>query len=54
MPRQKSTKTDARERQTPRTKQNDDMELLSAVAGVEFLCDDWVLDQRVTELWAAS
>lgn len=46
LPQQKSPQTDVYDRQTLRTQQYDDMELLVAASEVENLCAGWLVDQR--------
>lgn len=43
---QKQPRTDADNRRTPRTKQNDDMEFLVAACEAETVCVGWLLDLR--------
>tara|TARA_B110000208_G_C11579277_1_gene361918 strand:+ start:330 stop:506 length:177 start_codon:yes stop_codon:yes gene_type:complete len=54
MQHQKSPQIDAYDRQSLRTRQHEDMELLVAVSEVESPCAGWLVDERVNAEFATQ
>ena len=53
MPQQKSLQTDGYDRETPRNRRYDDLEILVAASEVESTCAGWLFDQRANAVFAA-